>query len=521
MQEMIWWQHAVIYEIYARSFQDSNGDGIGDLNGILKRIDYLVLLGVDAIWISPIYPSPMADFGYDVSDYCGIDPIFGTMQDFDRLLAESHRRGLKVILDFVPNHTSDQHPWFLESRSSRNSPKRDWYLWRDQPNNWLSHFGGSGWEHDEKTGQYYYHSFLKQQPDLNWRNPEVKAAMFDALRFWLKKGVDGFRVDVMWLMIKDEQFRDNPPNPGYRLGQASNNRQLPVYNSDRPEVHDLVAEMRAVVDEFSQRVLIGEIYLPVPQLMAYYGRDLTGANLPFNFQLLQCAWSAESVAQVISDYQGALPKGAWPNWVLGNHDIARIATRIGARQARVAAMLLLTLPGTITMYYGEELSLCNVPIPPEMVQDPHEKNEPGLGLGRDPERTPMPWDASLSGGFTTGFPWLPLGDEHEIVNVEALERDDYSILRLYRNLIQLRQTHATLVSGRLKDVTAAGPVLRFERTRKGDRFLVVLNMAAEPMQIEIAAGTVLSSTHLDREGRTVSGMVDFRAAEGLLIQLDK
>jgi alpha-glucosidase len=521
MHELIWWQHAVIYEIYTRSFQDSNGDGIGDLDGILKRIDYLMLLGVDAIWISPIYPSPMADFGYDVADYCGIDPIFGTIEDFDRLVAEAHRRGLKVILDFVPNHTSDQHPWFVESRASRDNPKRDWYLWREQPNNWLSHFGGSGWEHDEETGQYYYHSFLKQQPDLNWRNPEVKAAMFDALRFWLQKGVDGFRVDVMWLMIKDDQFRDNPPNPGYRLGQASNNRQLPTFNSDRPEVHNLVAEMRAVVDEYPQRVLIGEIYLPVTQLMTYYGRDLAGANLPFNFQLLQCAWSAESVAQVIFDYQGALPEGAWPNWVVGNHDTARIATRVGTRQARVAAMLLLTLPGTITMYYGEELSLCNVPIPPDQVQDPFEKNEPGLGLGRDPERTPMPWDGSPSGGFTTGFPWLPLGDEHEIVNVEALERDDYSILRLYRNLIQVRQTHATLVGGKLKDVTAANHVLRFERVGKDDRFLVVLNMATDPVQIEVATGTVLSSTHLDREGTSVSGMVDLRGAEGMLLELGK
>ena len=306
MQELTWWQHAVIYEIYPRSFQDSNGDGIGDLNGILKRIDYLVVLGVDAIWISPIYPSPMADFGYDVADYCAIDPMFGTMEDFDRLLAEAHRRGLKVILDFVPNHTSDRHPWFLESRSSRDNPKRDWYIWRDQPNNWMSHFGGSAWEFDEKTGQYYLHSFLKEQPDLNWRNPAVKAAMFDALRFWLRKGVDGFRVDVMWLMIKDDQFRDNPPNPGYRLGQPPHNRLLPIYNSDRPEVHDLVAEMRGVVDEFPERVLIGEIYLPVPQLMMYYGVDLRGANLPFNFQLLQCAWSATAVAR--SDL--AIPAGA-------------------------------------------------------------------------------------------------------------------------------------------------------------------------------------------------------------------
>src|SRR5665213_2112058 len=272
MRELIWWQRAIICEIYPRSFQDSNDDGVGDLNGIFERLDYLVQLGIDAIWIAPIYPSPMADFGYDVADYCGIDPTFGTIQDFDRLIAEIHRRGLKLILDFVPNHTSDQHPWFLESRSSRTNAKRDWYLWRDAPNNWSSHFGGSGWEWDETTAQSYYHSFLKQQPDLNWRNPAVKAAMYDALRFWLDRGVDGFRVDVMWLMIKDDQFRDNPLNPDYRSGEPSNNRLLPMYNSNRPEVHEMVAKMRSVLDEYPERVLIGEIYLPVPQLMMYYGK---------------------------------------------------------------------------------------------------------------------------------------------------------------------------------------------------------------------------------------------------------
>ena len=521
MQELSWWQHAVIYEIYPRSFQDSDGDGVGDLNGILKRLDYLVLLGVDAIWISPIYPSPMADFGYDVADYCGIHLQFGNMEDFDRLLKEAHGRGLKVILDFVPNHTSDQHPWFLESRSSRNHPKRDWYIWRNEPNNWLSNFGGPGWEYDEATGQYYLHSFLKQQPDLNWRNPAVKAAMFDVLRFWLRKGVDGFRVDVMWMMIKDDQFRDNPPNPGYRMGQPSFTRLLPVYNSDRPEIHDLVAEMRAVVDEFGERVLIGEIYLPVPKLMAYYGADLRGANLPFNFHLLQCAWSAQEVGQVIADYQAALPAGAWPNWVLGNHDNARIATRIGARQARVAAMLLLTLPGTITMYYGEELGMCNVPIPPDQVKDTFEKIEPGLGLGRDPERTPMPWDGSPTGGFTTGWPWLPLGDEHEIVNVAQMEREDNSIMQLYRNLIQTRQTYRTLVSGKLAGVHAENHVLRYERSGHGQRLLVVLNMAPEPAQVAVSgSGTVLISTQLDREGSEVRGPIDLRAAEGLVVRME-
>jgi alpha-glucosidase len=520
MQELIWWQHAVIYEIYPRSFQDSNGDGIGDLTGILRRMDYLTLLGVDAIWISPIYPSPMVDFGYDVANYCGVDPMFGTLEDFDRLLDEAHRRGLKVILDFVPNHTSEQHPWFLESRSSRDNPKRDWYLWRDAPNNWLSNFGGSGWTLDETTGQLYYHSFLKQQPDLNWRNAAVKAAMFESLRFWLRKGVDGFRVDVMWMMIKDDQFRDNPPNPGYRLGQSSSSRLLPMYNSDRPEVHDVVAEMRAVVDEFPRRVLIGEIYLPVAQLMTYYGRDLTGANLPFNFQLLQCAWSAQAVAQVISDYQGALPRGAWPNWVLGNHDNARIATRVGSRQARVAAMLLLTLPGTLTMYYGEELGMSSVAIAPDLVQDPFEKNEPGLGLGRDPERTPMPWDGSHSGGFTTGWPWLPLGDEHEIVNVAAQERDDTSILRLYRNLIQQRKSHPTLVTGTLENVRAEDHALSFERRGATDCIRVILNMSAEPAHAVLPSGTILASTQLDRARGKVNGPIELRAAEGLVVAMD-
>jgi alpha-glucosidase len=516
MQDLVWWQRAVVYEIYPRSFQDSNGDGIGDLNGILQRLDYLLRLGVDAIWITPIYPSPMADFGYDVADYCGIDPIFGTMEDFDRLLARLHLCGLKVILDFVPNHTSDQHPWFLESRSSRANPKRDWYLWRNEPNNWLSNFGGSGWEHDERTGQFYYHSFLKQQPDLNWRNPEVEAAMFDVLRFWLRRGVDGFRVDVMWMMIKDDQFRDNPPNPAYQPGQPSSNRLLPVYNTNRPEVHDVVARMRAVVDEFSQRVLIGEIYLPVPQLMTYYGVDLKGANLPFNFLLLQCPWTVAAVHQVIADYYGALPKGAWPNWVLGNHDNARIATRVGAAQARVAAMLLLTLPGTLTLYYGEEIGMSNVPIPPDRVQDPAEKNEPGLGQGRDPERTPMPWDDSPGAGFTTGRPWLPIGQQ---VSVAKQQSSPTSMLHLYRSLVKLRRSHSVLVNGMVQKVATDNQVLRYERVGAKQIILVLLNFSSDPMTVPAGRGTILVSTNLARKGESVSGTVELNDAEGLVIEL--
>lgn len=519
MQKLTWWQRAVVYEVYPRSFQDTNGDGVGDIRGIQQRLNHLLRLGIDAIWISPIYPSPMADFGYDVADYCDIDPLFGSMQDFDSLLKELHSRKLKIILDFVPNHTSDQHPWFLESRSSRDNPKRDWYLWRDEPNNWLSNFGGSGWELDKTTGQYYYHSFLKQQPDLNWRNPAVRQAMYDVLRFWLKRGVDGFRVDVMWLMIKDDQFRNNPPNPGYRPGQPSSHRLLPVYNSNRPEVHQVVAEMRSVVDDFPERVLIGEIYLPVPQLMTYYGNALQGANLPFNFQLLQCAWTAESVAQAISEYYQALPAGAWPNWVLGNHDNARIASRIGAPQARVAAMLLFTLPGTLTVYYGEEIGMRNVSIPPEEVRDPAEKNEPGLGAGRDPERTPMLWDGSPLAGFTTGIPWLPAGPDHATINVAVQEQDPTSMLHLYLGLITLRKDHRVLVSGVLRAVTADHNLLRYERIGEDEHLLVLLNMGADPVHAALEKGAILASSGLDRNGEAIDGSIQLRPAEGVIVRI--
>jgi alpha-glucosidase len=517
MQDLDWWKKAVIYEVYPRSFQDSNGDGIGDLRGILERLEYLVELGVDALWIAPIYPSPMADFGYDICDYCGIDRIFGTMADFDLLLEEAHRRGLRLIVDFVPNHTSDQHPWFLESRSSRENAKRDWYIWRDQPNNWTSNFGGSGWEFDESTGQYYYHSFLKAQPDLNWRNPAVKAAMFDVLRFWLRKGVDGFRVDVMWLIIKDDEFRDNPPNPGYHAGLPSNQRFLPVYNSNRPEVHAVVAEMRSLIDEYSNRVLIGEIYLPVAQLMTYYGKDLTGANLPFNFQLLQCAWSADGIAEAIGSYHGALPAGAWPNWVLGNHDQPRIASRIGKQQARIAAMLLFALPGTLTMYYGEEIGMTNVPIAAEQVQDPAEKNEPGIGQGRDPERTPMCWDRSQHAGFTSGVPWLPLGEEAAAVNVAVEEQDGSSILMLYRKLIALRKSHPTLVSGTLEDLRVEKNILSFRRSG-AEQIEVILNMTREEVAVQMPRGRVLVGTRAEREGEA-GGVSTLHPGEGVVLLL--
>jgi alpha-glucosidase len=527
----LWWQRGTLYQVYPRSFMDSNGDGVGDLPGLIARLDHLRWLGVDALWISPIYPSPMKDFGYDVSDYTGIHPLFGTLEDFDRLVHEAHARDLKVVLDFVPNHSSDRHPWFQESRSSRSDPKRDWYIWRDPapgggpPNNWLSCFGGSAWEFDAATGQYYYHAFLKAQPDLNWRNPEVVGAMLDVLRFWLDRGVDGFRVDVLWHLIKDDRFRDNPPNPNWREGMDPFQSLIPLQTTDRPEVHDIVTRMRRLFDEYPDRVLIGEIYLPVERLVQYYGADLAGAHLPFNFQLIQARWDARHIARLIAQYEGVLPEGAWPNWVLGNHDQHRIASRVGAAQARVAAMLLLTLRGTPTLYYGDEIGMRDVAIPADKVQDPFEKNVPGRGLGRDPERTPMQWSAERNAGFTAGEPWLPIAEDYANVNVEAERGDARSMLSLYKSLLGLRRGEPALEVGRLEPVHAEGDVLAYvRRGRKAESdFLIALNLGSDSQVLrrpaDAPAGTIALSTHPDRRAERVSGDLALRPDEGLVVRL--
>jgi len=529
-----WWKTGIIYEVYLRSFQDSNGDGIGDLEGARRRLDYLVGLGVDAIWLSPFYPSPMADFGYDISDYCDVDARYGTLEDFDAFLADAHARKLKVIVDLVPNHTSDRHPWFIESRASRLNPKRDWYLWRDPkpdggpPNNWLSNFGGSAWALDEATGQYYFHAFLKEQPDLNWRNPAVRTAMYEVMRFWLRRAVDGFRVDVIYHLIKDNLFRDNPTRPVSDPAEQSSHAVIPLYTTDRPEVQEVVAEMRRVTDEFgdsdSQRILIGEIYLPLSRLMAYYGRDedgiLHGVQLPFNFQLIGAPWDRGFIDRIVREYEAALPGSGWPNWVLGNHDKPRIASRIGMQQARVAAMLLLTLRGTPTMYYGDEIGMQDVPIPPGEVQDPFEKNEPRKGLGRDPERTPLQWDDSPNAGFTTGKPWLRLAEDCKTRNVAVLERDPQSILNLYKRLIVFRRRYVALTEGTYEPISTEGQLLAFARVYNGERLVVTANFGAEPVAIPAAilppSTIVLMSTHLDRTGPFAPPFV-LRPNEGQII----
>ena len=467
----------------------------------------------------------MRDFGYDVSDYCDISPLFGTLGDFDALLAAAHGAGLKVILDFVPNHTSDQHPWFVESRSSKISAKRHWYIWRDgkpdgcEPNNWESEFGGSAWTLDPITGQYYYHAYLQQQPDLNWSNPEVERAMCEVLRFWFDRGVDGFRVDAIHHLLEDEEGRDNPPNPNWRPGMPPNERWLQIRTIDQPGVHASIRAMRRVADACQGKVMIGEAYLPIDQLMAYYGADLTGFHLPFNFHLISTHWDPRSIAALIGKYEAALPGGGWPNWVLGNHDRSRVASRVGIAQARVAAMLLLTLRGTPTIYQGEEIGMTDVHIPPELVQDPFELNVPGFGLGRDPVRTPIPWTSASQGGFTEGQPWLPLNPDLQVLNVAAQTADTKSLLSLYKELLRLRRENDILTEGTIELFSAEDGVLAYQRHLGTEHLLIVLNMSDRPQVLHVRQGDprTLLSTYLDDVNPLRGREIHLRPDEGLIL----
>lgn len=522
-----WWQEGIVYQIYPRSFMDSNGDGVGDLRGIIRRLDYLEWLGVDAVWISPIYPSPMRDFGYDISRYKDIHPAFGTLADFDELVADAHGRGIRVILDYVPNHTSSDHPWFIESKSSIHSEKRDWYIWRDPapdggpPNNWLSHFGGGAWEFDHVTQQYYFHAFLPEQPDLNWRNPKVQEAMYDVLRFWLERGVDGFRIDVLYQIIKDDELRDDPPNPHWVPEQGPYQKLVHVYSMDRPEVHDIARDIRKVLEEYGDGVMIGEIWLPLEQLVMYYGGDCDGTHLPLNFQLIQLPWNASAIRKAIREYEDMLPRGGWPNWVLGNHDIRRVASRVGQAQARVAAMMLMTLRGTPTMYYGDEIGMTDVPIPPHRVSDPLERNVPGLGLGRDPQRAPMQWSDETGAGFTAGDAWLPISEDYDETNV-ALQRDDEeSLLHLYKRLIELRRREPALSVGAYEEMACEGDVLAWLRSSGLDRFLVALNLGIEPMVLPLNgySGVIEVCTDSCEIGQPVSEHLALSGDEGVIVRL--
>jgi alpha-glucosidase len=505
-----WWKTSVVYQIYPRSFQDSNGDGIGDLEGIRSRLGYVTDLGVDAVWLSPFYPSPMVDCGYDVSDYCDVDPVFGTLEDFDRLLAEVHDRGMKMIIDWVPNHTSVQHPWFVQSRSSRENPKRNWYMWADPkpdgspPNNWQSRFGGGAWEWDEATGQYYLHSFLTAQPDLNWRNPDVVAAMLDTLRFWSDRGVDGFRMDVVAYIMKDPELRDDPEPP----------TDEPPRSREHADVHDMFRRIRAVLDEYDPpRFSIGEIHEPDWERWAsYHGRNLDELHMPFNFSLIHAPWNAAVARRLVDGCDGAVPHGAWPNYVLGNHDEVRLATRYGPASVRVAGMLLLTVRGMPTLYYGDELGIEQADIPPDLRRDLWGRQVPGRG--RDGCRTPMEWDAGQNAGFSTATPWLPLSDGWQTRNV-AVQGDD-STLGFYRQMLALRRQTGAFRTGAYRSLDGPDGCFVFERSDGTDRYVVALNFGEPTRQVDVA-GTMVLSTRLDRSGPV--DRPDVRPHEGFIVRL--
>ena len=521
-----WWHEAVIYQIYPRSFMDSNGDGIGDLAGITSKLDYLAgTLGVDAVWISPFYTSPMADFGYDVADYVDVDPIFGTLDDFDVLVARSHDLSLRVIIDWVPNHSSYLHPWFLESRSSRDNPKRDWYVWRDpapdgsEPNNWISVFSGPAWTYDDRTGQYYLHSFLAEQPDLNWRNPETKEAMLDTLRFWLQRGVDGFRLDACHFAMKDPLYRSNPvlerPEHGYKnLGDYD--RLVHLYDRGHRDIHGLFREVRAVLDEFSvdrARVSVGEIHLEGEEWAAYYG-DGDELHMPYHFGMLHGEWTAAWARQVVESQEAVLPPGAWPNYVLGNHDEIRIATRYGHRRARMATLMLLTLRGTPTLYYGDELGMVQADIPPEEQQDPWGRREPGLG--RDGCRTPMQWTREPGGGFSTGRPWLATVDPDATRNVEAQLADPDSMLNLTRGLVEVRKGSCALRVGSYEAIDGLPEtVFAYRRFTERETVRVYLNFGDDRVRFQ-AEGEVLVATRSDLSG-CVDGVLTLDGLDGAVL----
>jgi len=456
----VWWQDAVVYQIYPRSFQDSDGDGVGDLRGIGRRLDHLTYLGVDAFWLSPIYPSPLADFGYDISNYTAVDPAFGTLGDLDELVAHAHERGLRVLLDLVPSHTSIEHPWF------RDHP--DWYIWSPvdgPPNNWKAAFGGGAWSRDEQTGRWYLHTFYPEQPDLDWRNPEVVAAMQEVVRFWLRRGVDGFRVDAVNVLVKDAELRDDPPaTETFPLPLVGESAELEhVYSADRPEVVDALAAIREAAGD---ALLVGEVYLPATRSARY----LTQLDLVFAFELLFSPWEAEALRAAI----GAAAELGRVAWVLSNHDFERLATRVGPENVRAAAVLLLTLPGAAFVYQGDEIGLPNGP----GADPPYDR------AGRDPLRHPMQWDASPAGGFTTGDPWLPPIDPAER-NVEAQRGDPGSLLELYRTLIALRRG----LGDGFRLVDAEPGVVAFER----GGHTVAVNTTAEPRLAP--AGELVLATH--------------------------
>jgi alpha-glucosidase len=516
-----WWQHAVFYEIYPRSFADSNNDGIGDLNGITAKLDYLKDLGVDAIWITPCFPSPQVDFGYDVSDYENIDPMYGTLADFERLASEAKKRNIRIILDFVINHTSDQHSWFKESRSSRDNPKRDWYIWRDgkgenqPPNNWLSTFGGPAWKFDPATGQWYYHYFYPEQPDLNWRNPEVEKAMFGVTSWWYQRGVAGFRLDAVDTLFEDPDLHDNPILPG--KNEYGDPNMAKVYNTKLPELHGVLQRLRQVADQYDA-VLIGETWTKdIDELKKYYGEHSNELQMPMDFLFARV--DKLSPAEFRKQIAGVNAAG-WPVYVLSNHDIVRAYARYGDGVhndaiAKVMAGLYLTLRGTPLMYYGEEIGMTNTdPKSREDVKDPIGRLGWPKEKGRDGERTPMQWDTSRNAGFSEAKPWLPVPASYKTHNVATELENSDSILSFYKRVLALRHENSALREGEYIALNENDPnVLSYLRRYKDEIVLVVLNMSASSQKVSFdlktqgltasSAATMLTTKKTNRQSTSL------------------
>lgn len=518
-----WWRSGVLYQIYPRSFADTNSDGVGDLQGIIDHLDHLAWLGVDGIWLNPITPSPDADWGYDVTDYTSVDPEYGDLGVFDELVAQAGRRGIRLIVDLVPNHTSDQHPWFLDARSARTARHRDWFVWADgktdgsPPNNWRSVFGGPAWTWDERTGQYYLHNFLPEQPDLNWWNEEVREAFDEILRFWFERGVAGFRIDVANGLVKDRALRDNPPvtdqdDPRIQaLGVRS------VYNMNRPEVHDVLRRWRTIADGHEPAgVLLGETWvLELDQLVRFYGSGTDELNLAINFPFLFAELGAGTRA-VVQSTETLIHPAAWPSWGGSNHDVGRFPTRWcgdDLRKARAALVMLLTLRGTPLLYYGDEIGMAEVDVPPERMRDPVGIRL-GPELGRDGGRTPMQWTGQPTGGFTgPGVePWLPIGDAASC-NVVDQRRDPGSMLGLCRDLIALRRSRPDLRTGAFTALEAPEDLWMW---RRGDRTVVVLNCSDGPQEAEVE-GDVLLGTRREREGERMTGRLRLEPWEAVVL----
>jgi alpha-glucosidase len=507
-----WWRTAVLYQIYPRSFADSNADGVGDLPGITAHLDHLEWLGVDGIWLSPVTPSPNADWGYDVSDYCAVDPDFGTLADVEHLIAEAGRRGIRVLMDLVPNHTSEQHPWFLDSRSSRTAARRDWYVWADPkpggapPNNWVSSFGGPAWTFDPATSQSYLHNHLSEQPDLNWWNEDVRAAFDDIFRFWCDRGVAGYRIDVCNIIIKDADLRDNPAATEDDDFEAQMFGQRPVYNGNRPEVHEVIRRWRSLVDSYDEpRVLIGETPVPVETLRRYYGDGHDELHLAFNFPFISSLFEPDALRAVVEQTEAALPPGAWPAWTGSNHDMFRFPTRWAGddpRRVRAALLMLLSLRGTPVLYQGDEIGLGDTKLDREDLRDPLGVRYWPYYAGRDAARTPMPWSGATGGGFTESGvrPWLPLGDVASC-NVADQQSDPHSVLTLARDLIALRRSEPDLHLGDYRSLDAPSGVWAWAR---GDRHTVAINMTDAEVHLSPIVGTVRICTDRTRDGEAVT-----------------